>query len=171
VAPGSVAVARVLGARGIHGEITVDPLAPPGLLAADRQITIAGRGYVIEQSRAQGRTAVLKLSGIDDRTAAEALRGHYLEIPEAELEPLAEGEYYRFQLIGLRVLSNEGEELGRVADVMSTPANDVYVVQGPRGEVLVPALDAVVLAVDLGARTMTIEVVPGLLPPPRKERG
>ena len=171
MAPGSVAVARVLGARGIHGEIAVDPLAPPGLLAAGRQITVAGRGYEIEQSRAQGRTTVLKLAGIDDRTPAEELRGQYLEVPEGELAPLAEGEYYRFQLIGLRVLSSEGEELGQVTDVISTPGNDVYAVQGPRGEILVPALDEIIRAVDLGARTMTIEVVPGLMPPARKERG
>ena len=82
---------------------------------------------------------------------------------ESDLEPPPEGEFYRFQLIGLRVVSTEGAEIGEITDVLTTAANEVFVVRGPRGEVLVPAIDDIVQSVDIEAGVVTIEVVPGLL--------
>jgi 16S rRNA processing protein RimM len=82
---------------------------------------------------------------------------------EDSLPTLPEGEFYRFQLLGLRVVSTEGQELGTIEDVFSTPENDVYVVRGESGEVLIPAVEDVVTAIDLEARLVTVEVIPGLL--------
>jgi 16S rRNA processing protein RimM len=154
----------VLGAWGVHGQIKVQLLAPESALARGRAVRIAGREHEIERSAGSGLHVRLKLRDINTREEAQGLRGAYLEVPEAALEALPEGEYYRFQLVGLAVRSTDGREFGLVTDVLSAPENDVYVVSGPFGEVLVPAVDDVVQEVDLEARVILIEIVPGLLP-------
>jgi len=163
IPPGYVAVGRVLGAWGVRGELKIEPLAPESVLATGHTVSIAGRDYTIERSDRSGRFVRLKIAGVDAREEAQLLRGTYLQVPEGDLKPLPEGEYYRFALVGLAVRSLDGRELGHVVDVLSTPENDVYVVKGPGGEVLIPAVDDVVREIDL--RTgITIEIVPGLLP-------
>jgi 16S rRNA processing protein RimM len=164
VAPGFVAVARVLGAWGLKGALKVEPLAPPRVLVPGRTVRVAGQDREILHAQRGGKFTRLMLAGIEDRDAAAALRDKRLQIPESELEPLPEGQYYRFQILGMRVLGAAGEELGRVTDVISAPENDVYVVQAQTGEVLIPAVDDVVQDIDLEAGVITIEVVPGLLP-------
>lgn len=164
VAPGYVAIGRVLGAWGAHGDLKVEPLAPPKQLAVGRRVRLAGREAAISSSRRRGRFVVLKLEGIDVREEAAALRGQYLQAEETDLAPLGEGQYYRYQLIGLAVRGSDGRDLGRIADVLSTPESDVFVVRGPLGEVLVPAVDEIIMAVDVADGTMTVEIVPGLLP-------
>jgi 16S rRNA processing protein RimM len=168
---GYVAVGRVLGAWGKEGDLKIEPLAPDSAFRKGKQVSISGQQYAIERFRRAGQSAHLKLTGVLFRDQATALRGHWLLTPEVELEAPPEGEYYRFQLIGLRVTSTEGEDIGAITDVMSTGANDVFVVRGPRGEILVPAIEDIVQSVDIEAGVVTIEVVPGLLPedkPPRQ---
>jgi 16S rRNA processing protein RimM len=109
----------------------------------------------------------LKLAGIESREDARSLRGAYLEALERNLESPGEGEYYRFQLVGLSVRSSDGRDLGHVTDILSTAGNDVYIVQGPLGEILVPAIDDIVQIVDVEGGAITVEVVPGLLPDSR----
>lgn len=163
IAPGNVAVARVLGAWGVRGYVKVEPLAPLSAIAEGRRVRIRGQEHQIQHARRQARFACLKLSGVDDRERAASLRGAYIEVPEKQMEPLPEGQYYRFQLLGLSVRSTEGRELGRITEVLSTPENDVFVVSGSLGEILVPAVDDIVRQVDLESGTMTIEVVEGLI--------
>jgi 16S rRNA processing protein RimM len=170
VPPEYVAIGRVGAAWGVRGAVRVLPLTDRReQLAAGRTVTVAGERRTIESARWQKGMAYLRLSGIDDREAAAELGGRLLSIPESELEPLPEGQYYRFQLIGLSVVSRDGEELGRVTEVLSTGANDVYVVRGERGELLLPATDEVVREIDLETGRMLIDVLPGLLPQPRRK--
>jgi len=164
IAPGYVAVGRVLSARGVRGEVLVEPLAPQESLSAGTPVTISGHEYEIAGARSHGRFLRIKLAGVDTREKAQALRGTYLQVRETDLAALPEGEYYRFQLIGLAVHSVEGRDLGRVTDVLSAPENDIYVVSGPSGEVLIPAVDDVVQDINLPAGYITIEIIPGLLP-------
>ena len=165
VPPGDVAVGRVSTVWGVGGVVKVIPLVDNvERLAPGRSVTVAGQRRTIESSRWQKGMAYLKLSGIDDRKAAFALREQLLTIPESELERLGEGQYYRFQLVGLAVESTTGASLGLVTDVLSTGANDVYVVRGERGEILVPATDDIVKEIDLERGRMVIEEVPGLTP-------
>ena len=159
-----MAVARVLGAWGPRGELKVEPLAPTEALSAGQEVMLAGRRAAIQSSGRSGRWMRLSLSGITSREAAAASRGEYLLVREEELAPLPEGQFYRFQLIGLRVVSNDGSEMGRISEVLSSPENDVFVVEGPLGELLLPATDEVIEEIDLGAGTVRIEIVPGLLP-------
>ena len=164
VAAGFVAVGRVLGPRGLLGDAKVEPLGPRDVLAGGRLIFARGQQYRIERSRTRAAFLYLKLSGIDSREAANELRAAYLEVREADLAPLAEGQYYRFQLMGLAVRATDGRDLGRITDVLSSPDSDVFVVQGPLGEVLVPSVDEIVREVDLETGVVTVEIVPGLLP-------
>jgi 16S rRNA processing protein RimM len=164
IAPGHVAVGRIVRAHGTHGELVVAPLAPLESLSVGKRVAISDVDYEITGALSHGRALRMKLNGVDTREQAEALRGAYLEVPEGDLAALPEGQYYRFQLIGLAVYSLDGRELGCVMDVLSAPENDIYVVSGPSGEVLIPAVDDVVQAVDLTAGRITIEIIPGLLP-------
>jgi 16S rRNA processing protein RimM len=170
IPPGRVAVGRVSTAWGVSGVIKVIPLVDRReRLASGRSISVAGHRRTIESSRWQKGLAYLKLSGIDDREAALSLREQLLTVPEGELEPLGGGQYYRFQLVGLAVESTAGAFLGRVTDVLSTGANDVYVVRGERGEILVPATDDIVKEIDLERGRMVVEEVSGLTPDTGKE--
>jgi 16S rRNA processing protein RimM len=74
----------------------------------------------------------------------------------------AEGEFYAREVIGLKVRTIDGEELGEVTEILVTGANDVYVVQGPRGEILLPARVEVIKGIDVEAGVMTVELLPGL---------
>ncbi len=162
-----MAVGRVARPFGLEGELLVDPLAEPEVLAPGRYVFLEGRRLRVLSCRWQRGRAVLRLEGIEDRTAAEAYRFRYLEVPQEELGPLGEGEYYYFQLVGLQAVTSSGERLGTVRQVMETGGgNQVLVVHGPRGEVLLPAVEDFV-RVDLEAGLVVVEDVPGLLPEAR----
>ena len=114
---------------------------------------------------------MIKLEGVDDRTRAETLRGQLIQVPSEEAIPLAAGEYYEHQIIGLEVWTADGQTLGQVIEILYSPAHEVYVVQGadaqsPKGglrEILIPAIASVVLAVDLEAGRLLVELPEGLL--------
>jgi 16S rRNA processing protein RimM len=101
---------------------------------------------------------VLKLRGIDNRTIAELFRGRYLEVPEEEVRPLAEGRFYHHQVVGLTVLTENGKELGKIAEVLERPANDVWVSRDGTIEHLIPATRDAVVKVDIeGGRVVVAE--------------
>jgi 16S rRNA processing protein RimM len=161
---GYVLVGLVLGAWGVRGDLKIQPLAPQSALVTGHSVSIVGREYIIERGDPSGRFVRLKITGIDTREEAQLLRGTYLQAREGDLKPLPEGKYYRFQLVGLTVRGLDGRDLGLVVDVLSTPENDVYVVKGSHGEVLIPAVDDVVREIDLNKRLISVEIIPGLLP-------
>jgi 16S rRNA processing protein RimM len=105
----------------------------------------------------------LKLAEITDRDEADEWRGAEVEIAGTDLPPLEEGEYYAFELIGLTVVTTEGEELGVLEEVLDMPANDVYVVRKDGKEYLIPAIKEVIQEVDLSAGQMVIQVIEGML--------
>ena len=75
---------------------------------------------------------------------------------------MPEGEYFHYQLIGLQVLTESGERLGEISEIIITGSNDVYVVSGADGEILLPALNQVIRAVDLERGLMTVRLMEGL---------
>ncbi len=169
--PRYLVVGRVLRPHGVRGELRVGIFTDyPERLGQRTDFYLAHpdfpeavQRYPVEKSRLHKKVLLLKLSGCDDRNEADELRGMLVQIPIEEAVPLEEGEYYHFQLIGVRVEMENGEWLGQVAEVIETGANDVYVVQGPRGEVLLPAVDDVVLDLDLESRLMVVRLLPGTL--------
>lgn len=150
-------------ARGVEGELKVAPLSDfPDRFLAGAALWAGGERRTIAGVRPFRDTLLVTLEGIDTRSAAEALAGTLLEVPERELAPLGEGEYYRFQILGLGVFDRAGQALGRVVEVLETGANDVYVIHDDEGELLVPAIDSVVVEIDLAGRRMVIEPLEGM---------
>jgi 16S rRNA processing protein RimM len=169
--PRYLAVGRVLRPHGVRGELRVKVVTDyPERLGQRTSFYLAHpnspeavRCYPVEKLRLHKEALLLKLVGCDSRNAAEELRGMLVQIPIEEAVPLEEGEYYHFQLIGVRVETECGEMLGQVVEILETGANDVYIVRGPRGEVLLPAVGEVVLKLDLKLKRMMVRLLPGML--------
>jgi 16S rRNA processing protein RimM len=163
-----ILVGSIARAHGIKGEVVVDVWsdAPerfaPGATVTARLVGGGERAMTVQAMRPFGERLLITFEGVGTRTEAEALRGADLTIPRGEAAALPEGTHYRFELLGLRVVTREGSELGTIADIFSTGSNDVIVVRGPRGETLLPSLASVVLSVDLERGEMVVEVPPGL---------
>ncbi len=152
-----VRVGRVAGAFGLAGAVKVISLTDfPERFAAGSELFLDGSCHRVEWSRQQPTGLVVKLAGVDSRTAAQGRRGRYLEVPDEALRPLPAGRWYHHQLVGLAVASESGRDLGTLADVVPRPANDIWVARRGGDEVLIPVIDDAVLAVDLDAGTVTV---------------
>ena len=159
-------VGRILRPHGIRGELKIQLLTDyPERLAQHPSLFLGPelRRYPLKEVRFHKGTALIKLSGCVDRNTADELRGQLVQIPMEWAVPLEEGEYYHFQIAGVEVVTDQGEHLGEITEVLETGANDVYIVRGPRGDVLIPAVDEVVKELDLDKRRMVITPLPGLL--------
>jgi 16S rRNA processing protein RimM len=164
--PRYLVVGKIIAPWGVRGEVKMAIETDfPEHLERLKRVYLGEKvtSFVLERSRLHKRHALLKLEGCDDRDAAEKLRGQLVQIPIEEAMPLGEDEYYVYQIVGLDVWTAEGEHLGRVSEVLFTGANDVYVVQGEKGEILVPAVEDVVLEIDLAGGRLTVELMEGLI--------
>ena len=160
-----VAVGLINAPWGVSGHVKVTPLTDnPARIAAGARVYVSGELRRIEEVRHPRGYPVVRFEGVTDADAAERLRDALIEIDEADLPALPDGEYYVHDLVGLHVVTAAGEAVGRLEEVLRTGSNDVYLVKRPgQKDVLIPAIDGVLLNVDLAAGTVTIEVVPGLL--------
>ena len=167
--PQWLAVGRIMRAHGVRGEVSVLPLSevearfePDSILhlgeSEDRTLTVKG-------SRGHHGRLLVAFEDVSGRDEAEALRGEYLFVPAGSAPDLPEGDYWPHQLIGCEVLTEDGRSLGRIREIVRTPANDVWAA-GPREEeVLIPALKEVVRSVDVDAGKVVVREVPGLTAP------
>lgn len=117
----------------------------------------------VENVRFHKDWVLLKLAGYDDRNSVSLLQGQLLQVDESEAIPLEEGEYYLYQLDGLAVISDKGQFLGTIIEVIETGANNVFVVHGNHGELLLPDTEEVILDIDFEKAQMTVHLLPGLL--------
>ena len=158
----AVSVGRVVAPHALRGEIKVDPLTDfPERFQRGSRLWLKGQPRRVASSRWQGKLVYVKLDGIDTRTAAEPLRGEELQVPRA-MRIEDEDRYYQHDIMGLRVEDTAGETLGKVESIFSTGANDVYVVKGERGELLLPAVEDVIKQIDIPNGRIVVEMVPGL---------
>jgi 16S rRNA processing protein RimM len=116
----------------------------------------AWRGYVVEASGRSGGALTVKLAGVADRTAAEALKGAAIGVPRSDLPPCAAGDFYRADLLGCEVVNLAGDRLGVVAHFVEIPAHALMVVRGER-EYWVPAVPQHLRRVDLQARRVVVD--------------
>ena len=152
-----IRVGQVAGAYGLDGAVKVVPLTDfADRFDAGATFVIDGTERVVEWSRDGHPGFVLKLRGIDNRTIADLFRGRYLEIPEADVRPLAEGRFYHHQVVGLEVLTSSGRQLGTIAEVLERPANDVWVSREGVVEHLIPATRDAVVEVDIAAGRVVV---------------
>jgi 16S rRNA processing protein RimM len=143
---------------GIDGRELVE-LGPVAMRRSDG----SERAVRVEAARPKKDGWILRLDVSRGRDEAEALRGAVLLAAREDLPEPDEGEWFVADLIGLAVETESGDALGEIAEVLTLPANDVLVVRGPRGEVLLPLIDDVVKDVDLVASRMRVHLLPGLI--------
>ena len=163
--PERIAVGRINSTWGLHGHVRVTPYTSnPDRFQPGAMLLIQGEPRRVLEVRAPQGYPIVRFEGYPDATAAEALRGALIEIDAADLPPLPAGEYYLHDLVGLDVVTRDGTRVGTLAEVLTTGANDVYVVRRDgRPDALIPAIPDVVLAVELDAHRMVIDALPGLL--------
>ena len=155
--------------HGVRGEVKVYPTTdePERFLDLDYVLLDTGkelRRLDIKNVRFFKNLVILKFDGIDNINDIEKYKGRDLWIPREEAQELAEDEYYIADLLGMKVLLEDGTEFGTLKDVMETGANDVYIVNSvEHGEVLLPAIKECILDVDVEAETMTVHLMKGLL--------
>ncbi len=160
-----VAVGRINTTWGLKGHVKVTPFTGnPGRFRVGAVLLVRGEPRkILEVNTSQGYP-IVRFDGYTDETTSKVLRGTMIEITAEELPPLPPGEYYVHDLEGLDVVTREGERIGTLAQVLTTGANDVYLVRrAGKPDALIPAIADVVLDVDIAARRMRIEAMPGLL--------
>lgn len=164
-----IKVGEIVNTQGVKGEIRVIPTTDfPERFVENSQVSVLLRGqrkdYTIERAWEHKQFIIIKFIEISDMTEAEKLKGGLLQITPEELMPLPAGNYYIFQIIGLRVCDQSNQELGTIAQVLQTGANDVYVVKNDQGqEILIPAIKSVVKNIDINSGKMEVILPDGLI--------
>ncbi len=164
-----VEIGQIVKSHGLAGRVKVlsylesDRLLPSLTEAWIGPSRDSAKRYPIENVRPEGQTHFsLKIGGIEDRNAADALRGLKVSVPYESLEKLPEGEYYWEDLIGLRVETEDGLSLGVLEGVFPTGSNDVFVCRARDRELLLPAIAEVIRSVDMGAGRVVVRLMKGL---------
>ncbi len=157
----------ITGAHGVRGLVRVksftaepDDIAAYGPLEDER----GARSFTLERVGAAKGVLLMRLDGVSDRNAAEALKGVRLYLPRAALPEPGEDEYYHADLIGLTAVLRDGTALGRVRAVHDYGAGDSLEVERPdRSVVIVPFTAAIVPEVDIKSGRLVVDPPPGLL--------
>jgi 16S rRNA processing protein RimM len=165
----TVVVGRIVRAHGLRGEVLVTPASDvPERFLDLGQVFVVGVGesrtaHEVEEVRPHGDAFVVKLHGVEDpESARRLLTGKALCVARDRVPASGADESYHFELIGLEVVRTDGRKVGRLVEILETGANDVYVVRGPEGEVLLPATREVIERVDAAAGTLWVRPIPGL---------
>jgi 16S rRNA processing protein RimM len=120
------------------------------------------QSYEVLEVIPQPPRLILRLKGIEKIEEIEPLIGKMIFIEKEALPPLQEGEYYWADLLGITVETREGKRIGKVTEIFPTGAHDVYVVEGKRGEIFLPAIEGVIQCIDLKKRVMKVVRMAGL---------
>ncbi|MDF2814159.1 MAG: rRNA processing protein RimM [Paenibacillus sp.] len=164
-------VGKVANTHGIRGELKIVPLTdfPEDRFAIGSQLTLtdtSGRDNIsveVESARAHKNTYILKLKSFEHINDVEKYKGWMLKINEEQLSDLDEDEYYYHEIVGCQVVSDEGEQLGTVSEILAPGANHVWVVNRPTGkQLLIPVIDDVVLDVNVESKLITVHLMEGL---------
>jgi len=162
-------VGRISGAHGLKGALRFRPDNPASdTLEQVKRVFLerdgASREFrVTAMAPLNATTRRVTLEGIADINAAESLKGAVVMVATEDVPAAKPGEFYYYEAIGCEVFLTDGSRLGAIEEIFSNGAHDVWVVRDAEREVLVPVIEDVVKAMDLPARRVTIEPVPGLL--------
>lgn len=154
-------IGKIINTHGVRGEVKLEPWADsPAQLKDLRHMHSGDRCYDVEQCRVHGRFLIVKLAGVDTVEAAMALKGRVLTADRAEL-PLPEGAFFIQDMIGLPVLTGDGQELGVLKEVLDYPAGRIFVVQG-REEHLIPEKGGFFTSLDPSLGHLTADLPEGM---------
>lgn len=149
-----IIVGKVGAARGLDGLLRIIPLTDfEGRFDGLKEISVGGKIFVVEEVKHIGGNIFMKFAGVDNRESARTLTNKFLTVDRENLAPLAEGEFYTFDIIGCEVLV-DGEKIGNVTDVLKTGSNDVLEING---STLIPALKSIVISVDTAAQRIILD--------------
>ena len=153
-----VEAGEIVTTHGIKGEVKVMCwLDDPEMLCEFDRCLIDGKEFEIEQCRVQKTCNLVKLSGIDDMDAAQAMRGKKIMLYREDID---EDVIFAAELIGVEVFA-DGEKIGKIKEVLDYPGNSVYVVKGEH-EYMIPAVKAFILETDMEANTMKVKLIEGM---------
>ncbi len=164
-----ITIGKVVKPFGIEGEMRIEPKTdfPERFKRLVRVYLVSPSGKEVacevRSVRTAGSILFIQLAGYDSPEKARSINGWLIKIPEEEAVPLPEGTYYWFELIGMEVISENGEQLGTIVDVFETGSNDVYVMKKGRKETYIPATKEIVKQVDRKAKRMVIHLMDGLM--------
>jgi len=165
----SVVIGKVSKAQGLSGEVKIIPFAgQANELFSYRSLLVETRKgisqeYFVEHWRSQGNFAIAKFHEITDRDGAESLVGAELSVLRSQMPPLAPDEFYWHEVVGMRVVTDQGQELGVVTSLIATGAKDVMVITGRGHEYLIPFVKELIVSQDNQAKTLVIAPMDGLL--------
>jgi 16S rRNA processing protein RimM len=167
--PEYLAVGKLRRPHGLRGEIIMEIMTDFPERVQEGVLLYAGESRLnlqIRSSRPHNKVMLLSFEGYDTPEAVGELRNQVVYVRAADRPPLPEGEYYHHELLGLRVIDEDGQQLGEIKGILETGgANDVYQVRTHDGrELLIPDIEDVVLEIDLEAGEMRVHLLPGLLP-------
>lgn len=155
-----IVIGEIVSPFGRKGEVKVVPLTDfPERFLALETMRVDGQALEVEGVRFHKGMALVKFEGIDDISSAEVLRGKKILIGESELAPLEEDEYYIHDIIGLEAITTEGESLGKVREVIRSPAHDVYVTD----RAMIPAVKEFIVSIDIPGGKIVVRPVEGLV--------
>ncbi|NPA06777.1 MAG: ribosome maturation factor RimM [Chloroflexi bacterium] len=168
-AGGRVIIGKLRRPHGLRGEVLLEVLTdvPQQRFVPGAVIYVGPRRVplTIRTVRPFGEHLLLSFEGYPDRSAVEMFRNQWVTIPEAEVAPLRdEDEYYDFEILGFRVQTEDGRDLGRLVEILETGANDVFIVEDDAGKrVLLPVISEVVRKFDFDNEKIIVHLLPGLL--------
>lgn len=155
-----VTIGKVGAAHGIHGEMRIIPLTDfTDRFATMKEVMVGDELLHITSCKYHKQYVLMKFKEYPIREEAMRLTGKLLTVDRSEAAPLSEGEYYTFDIVGLTVYDIDGKELGQVENVLRTGSNDVYQTRRlDGGELLIPALKAVVKEIDVAGGRMVVDM-------------
>lgn len=166
-------VGKVANTHGIRGELKVIPhtdfpeqrFAPGSRLTLLKEESVSGGVPVeVQSARLHKNVYIVKLKGYNDINEVEKYKGWMLKIAENQREKLDEDEYYYSDIIGCRAVTEDGEELGTISEILSPGANDVWVVDLPKKkQLLLPVIDDVIIDVDVKEKRVTVRLMEGMM--------
>ena len=158
-----IPVGRVTRTHGLKGELKFFPTDQEDLAVQnDQQILLGEATFKIKSVRGAKLPFIIKFEGVDSIEAAQSLSGQEVLVAKEDFESLPEGEYYRFEIEGLKAFDDTGKYYGVIEDIIETGSNDVYVVRENDKEWLVPMIDSVVKSIDLEQGKLIFHCVEGL---------
>lgn len=158
--PAFLVVGKMRRAHGVHGEIPMEVYTHMMELLVPESVLYIGDAFTpftIENIRWKQELLLLKFKEINDRETVSELTNHFVYVKTKDLPELPADEYYLHELIGLKVVQDDGRYLGVLVEILETGANDVYLIKDDEGkEVLIPATEEMILEIDMGKETMTV---------------
>ncbi len=156
-----VEAGRIVNTHGVAGEVKIEVwLDSPEFFRTFKRLFIGGTETKILSARTHRQFVIARFAGVDDLNAAMALKGKTVEILRADAH-LKDGEFFVQDILGFRVVDEQGREVGRLVDAEETPASMLYTVKGER-EHLIPAVKEFILGIDAEKEEIRVHLIEGM---------